>query len=165
MRPMRQARTRSAAEAAIHEGTEELVSVPEILIERADAHAGSLGNSRGRRATRSAALQNARDSGEDRIDERLRPLLARGFSCVRNANGCGPLSVYDRGQEQRRNESPVWGQSQEGRMKVLVSGGGIAGSAAALFLARRGYDVRIIDRVSSFARRGYAITLKSFGLS
>jgi 2-polyprenyl-6-methoxyphenol hydroxylase-like FAD-dependent oxidoreductase len=49
-------------------------------------------------------------------------------------------------------------------MKVLVSGGGIAGSAAALFLARRGYDVRIIDRVSSFARRGYAITLKSFGL-
>jgi 2-polyprenyl-6-methoxyphenol hydroxylase-like FAD-dependent oxidoreductase len=49
-------------------------------------------------------------------------------------------------------------------MKILVSGGGIAGSAAALFLARYGHDVRVIDRAPSFQKRGYAITLKSFGL-
>jgi len=50
-------------------------------------------------------------------------------------------------------------------MKILISGGGIAGSAAALFLARRGHDVHVIDRAPSFQKRGYAITLKSFGLT
>jgi 2-polyprenyl-6-methoxyphenol hydroxylase-like FAD-dependent oxidoreductase len=50
-------------------------------------------------------------------------------------------------------------------MKILISGGGIAGSAAALFLARQGHDVRVIDRAPSFQKRGYAITLKSFGLT
>jgi 2-polyprenyl-6-methoxyphenol hydroxylase-like FAD-dependent oxidoreductase len=49
-------------------------------------------------------------------------------------------------------------------MKILISGGGIAGSSAALFLARQGHDVRVIERAPSFQRRGYALTLKSFGL-
>jgi 2-polyprenyl-6-methoxyphenol hydroxylase-like FAD-dependent oxidoreductase len=49
-------------------------------------------------------------------------------------------------------------------MKILISGGGIAGSAAALYLVRQGHDVRVIDRAPSFQKRGYALTLKSFGL-
>jgi 2-polyprenyl-6-methoxyphenol hydroxylase-like FAD-dependent oxidoreductase len=49
-------------------------------------------------------------------------------------------------------------------MKILVSGGGIAGSAAALFLARGGHQVAIIDRAPSFQKRGYALSLKSFGI-
>jgi 2-polyprenyl-6-methoxyphenol hydroxylase-like FAD-dependent oxidoreductase len=49
-------------------------------------------------------------------------------------------------------------------MKILVSGGGIAGSAAALFLTRAGHEVRVIDRAPAFQKRGYAITLKGFGL-
>jgi 2-polyprenyl-6-methoxyphenol hydroxylase-like FAD-dependent oxidoreductase len=49
-------------------------------------------------------------------------------------------------------------------MNILISGGGIAGSAAALFLSRHGHDVRVIDRAPSFQKRGYAITLKGFGL-
>jgi 2-polyprenyl-6-methoxyphenol hydroxylase-like FAD-dependent oxidoreductase len=49
-------------------------------------------------------------------------------------------------------------------MKILVSGGGIAGSAAALFLARQAHTVRIVDRAPSFQKRGYAISLKHFGI-
>jgi 2-polyprenyl-6-methoxyphenol hydroxylase-like FAD-dependent oxidoreductase len=49
-------------------------------------------------------------------------------------------------------------------MKILVSGGGIAGSAAALFLARAGHAIRVIDRAPSFQKRGYALSLKSFGI-
>jgi 2-polyprenyl-6-methoxyphenol hydroxylase-like FAD-dependent oxidoreductase len=49
-------------------------------------------------------------------------------------------------------------------VKILVSGGGIAGLAAALFLRRRGHTVRVIDRAPSFQKRGYAIGLKNFGL-
>jgi 2-polyprenyl-6-methoxyphenol hydroxylase-like FAD-dependent oxidoreductase len=49
-------------------------------------------------------------------------------------------------------------------MKILISGGGIAGLAAALFLARHGHEVRVIDRAPSFQKRGYALSLKSFGV-
>jgi 2-polyprenyl-6-methoxyphenol hydroxylase-like FAD-dependent oxidoreductase len=49
-------------------------------------------------------------------------------------------------------------------MKILVSGGGIAGLAAALFLSRQGHEVRVIDRAPSFQKRGYAISLKGFGI-
>ena len=49
-------------------------------------------------------------------------------------------------------------------MKVLISGGGIAGSAAALFLARDGHAVSVIDKAESFQPLGYMLSLKSFGL-
>jgi 2-polyprenyl-6-methoxyphenol hydroxylase-like FAD-dependent oxidoreductase len=49
-------------------------------------------------------------------------------------------------------------------MHILVSGAGIGGSAAALFLRRHGHTVRVTDRSPTFQKRGYAITLKSFGL-
>jgi 2-polyprenyl-6-methoxyphenol hydroxylase-like FAD-dependent oxidoreductase len=49
-------------------------------------------------------------------------------------------------------------------MKILISGGGIAGSAAALFLARHGHEVDVVDRAPSFQKRGYALSLKSFGI-
>jgi 2-polyprenyl-6-methoxyphenol hydroxylase-like FAD-dependent oxidoreductase len=49
-------------------------------------------------------------------------------------------------------------------MRILISGGGIAGSAAAIFLGRAGHDVTVIDRAPSFQKRGYALSLKSFGI-
>jgi|HubBroStandDraft_2_1064218.scaffolds.fasta_scaffold104875_2 2-polyprenyl-6-methoxyphenol hydroxylase-like FAD-dependent oxidoreductase len=49
-------------------------------------------------------------------------------------------------------------------MNVLISGGGIAGLAAALFLGRQGHHVRVIDRAPSFRKAGYAISLKGFGI-
>ena len=49
-------------------------------------------------------------------------------------------------------------------MKILVSGAGIAGSAAALFLHAGGHDVVVIDRAPAFARRGYILSLKYFGV-
>jgi 2-polyprenyl-6-methoxyphenol hydroxylase-like FAD-dependent oxidoreductase len=49
-------------------------------------------------------------------------------------------------------------------MKILISGGGIAGSSAALFLARSGHEIKIVDRAPSFQKRGYALSLKSFGI-
>jgi 2-polyprenyl-6-methoxyphenol hydroxylase-like FAD-dependent oxidoreductase len=49
-------------------------------------------------------------------------------------------------------------------MKIVISGSGIAGAAAALFLARKGHEVLVVERAPSFQKRGYAITLKNFGL-
>jgi 2-polyprenyl-6-methoxyphenol hydroxylase-like FAD-dependent oxidoreductase len=49
-------------------------------------------------------------------------------------------------------------------MHILVSGAGIGGSATSLFLRRAGHTVRVTDRSPTFQKRGYAITLKSFGL-
>jgi 2-polyprenyl-6-methoxyphenol hydroxylase-like FAD-dependent oxidoreductase len=53
---------------------------------------------------------------------------------------------------------------RERALTVLVSGAGISGLAAALFLARQGHHVQVIDRAPSFQKRGYAISLKSFGI-
>jgi 2-polyprenyl-6-methoxyphenol hydroxylase-like FAD-dependent oxidoreductase len=51
------------------------------------------------------------------------------------------------------------------RLKILISGTGIAGAAAALFLHRDGHDVTVIDKAPAFQRLGYGLALKSFGLS
>jgi 2-polyprenyl-6-methoxyphenol hydroxylase-like FAD-dependent oxidoreductase len=50
-------------------------------------------------------------------------------------------------------------------MKILVSGAGIGGSAATLFLRESGHDVVTIDKAPAFSRRGYVLSLKYFGLS
>jgi 2-polyprenyl-6-methoxyphenol hydroxylase-like FAD-dependent oxidoreductase len=50
-------------------------------------------------------------------------------------------------------------------LKVLVSGTGIAGAAAALFLSRDGHDLTLVDKAPAFRRLGYGLSLKSFGLS
>ena len=49
-------------------------------------------------------------------------------------------------------------------MRILVSGAGIGGSAATLFLSASGHDVVTIDKAPSFSRRGYVLSLKYFGL-
>jgi len=49
-------------------------------------------------------------------------------------------------------------------MKILVSGAGIGGSAAVLFLRASGHEVVAIDRAPGFSRRGYILSLKFFGL-
>jgi len=49
-------------------------------------------------------------------------------------------------------------------MKILVSGAGIAGSAATLFLRASGHDVVTVDSAPAFHRLGYMLSLKYFGL-
>jgi len=49
-------------------------------------------------------------------------------------------------------------------MKILVSGAGIGGSAAILFLQASGHQVVAIDKAPAFSRRGYILSLKYFGL-
>lgn len=49
-------------------------------------------------------------------------------------------------------------------MKILVSGTGIGGLAATLFLRASGHDVVAIDKAPSFSRRGYLLSLKFFGI-
>ncbi|HVO18445.1 MAG TPA: FAD-dependent monooxygenase [Anaeromyxobacter sp.] len=49
-------------------------------------------------------------------------------------------------------------------MRILVSGAGIAGSAACSLLRASGHDVAVIDRAPAFRRLGYVLSLKSFGV-
>jgi 2-polyprenyl-6-methoxyphenol hydroxylase-like FAD-dependent oxidoreductase len=49
-------------------------------------------------------------------------------------------------------------------MNVLISGAGIAGTAAALFLQKFGIAPTIIDKADAFQKLGYILSLKSFGL-
>ena len=49
-------------------------------------------------------------------------------------------------------------------MKILVSGAGIGGSAATLFLRAGGHDVVTIDKAPAFSGRGYILSLKYFGI-
>lgn len=49
-------------------------------------------------------------------------------------------------------------------MKILITGGGIAGLAAALSLKRSGHDITVIDKAASFQKLGYGISLKGFGI-
>jgi 2-polyprenyl-6-methoxyphenol hydroxylase-like FAD-dependent oxidoreductase len=48
--------------------------------------------------------------------------------------------------------------------RVLITGGGIAGMAAAWWLERGGADVTIIERAHEFAPLGHYLTLKSHGV-
>lgn len=47
---------------------------------------------------------------------------------------------------------------------ILITGAGIAGLAAANFLAQQGHRVTLVDRSSSFSKAGFLISLKSFGV-
>src|SRR5580700_1574484 len=49
-------------------------------------------------------------------------------------------------------------------LKVLISGGGIAGLAAANYLHRGGHTVTVIDKAPAFQKLGYLLSLKSFGI-
>ena len=49
-------------------------------------------------------------------------------------------------------------------MRILISGAGIAGSAACSLLRAGGHDVAVIDRAPSFRRLGHLLSLKSFGV-
>lgn len=51
------------------------------------------------------------------------------------------------------------------KQKIIISGGGIAGLTAAIFLTRQGHEVTILERASSFSKSGFLISLKSFGIS
>ena len=73
------------------------------------------------------------------------------------------------GKKQRRSESvgiickdPVHSQTP-----VAIVGGGIEGLAAALALARRGFQVYVFEKDASFLSRkqGYGLTLQQGGLA
>lgn len=49
-------------------------------------------------------------------------------------------------------------------MKIIISGGGIAGAAVALYLKNFGHQIKMIDKVSSFQNLGYGLSLKGFGV-
>jgi 2-polyprenyl-6-methoxyphenol hydroxylase-like FAD-dependent oxidoreductase len=44
---------------------------------------------------------------------------------------------------------------------ILISGGGIAGLAAANYLHRGGHDVTVIDKAPAFRKLGYLLALKA----
>ena len=50
-------------------------------------------------------------------------------------------------------------------MNVLISGAGIGGTAAALFLGKIGITPTLLDKAPSFQKLGYILSLKNFGLS
>ncbi|UZT99043.1 FAD-dependent monooxygenase [Chryseobacterium fluminis] len=50
------------------------------------------------------------------------------------------------------------------KKNILIAGGGIAGLTAARFLSLQGHEVTVIDRVSSYTKTGFLISLKSFGV-
>ncbi|MFT3767886.1 MAG: FAD-dependent monooxygenase [Minicystis sp.] len=50
------------------------------------------------------------------------------------------------------------------KMRVLISGGGIAGMAAAWWFERAGAEVTIVEKARSFQPLGHYITLKSHGV-
>lgn len=49
-------------------------------------------------------------------------------------------------------------------MNILISGCGIAGITAAIYLERTGHHVTIIDRTTSPQHRGHGLSLKGFGV-
>lgn len=49
-------------------------------------------------------------------------------------------------------------------MRVLISGGGIAGLTAANFLIHQGHQITVIDKASEFTNAGFVLSLKSFGV-
>lgn len=49
-------------------------------------------------------------------------------------------------------------------MRVLISGGGIAGLTVANFLFRQGHQPIIIDKAHAFSNAGFVLSLKSFGV-
>lgn len=50
------------------------------------------------------------------------------------------------------------------RMKVLISGGGIAGNALAFWLSKLGHEVTVIERFSSLRATGLQIDLRGHGI-
>ncbi|KAF2835101.1 FAD/NAD(P)-binding domain-containing protein [Patellaria atrata CBS 101060] len=51
-----------------------------------------------------------------------------------------------------------------GRMKVLISGAGIAGTALAFWLSKLGHDVTVIERFTSLRTTGLQIDLRGHGI-
>jgi 2-polyprenyl-6-methoxyphenol hydroxylase-like FAD-dependent oxidoreductase len=54
-------------------------------------------------------------------------------------------------------------QMNKQTLKILISGTGIAGAAAALYLQRDGHQLTLIDTAPSFRKLGFGLSLKSFG--
>jgi 2-polyprenyl-6-methoxyphenol hydroxylase-like FAD-dependent oxidoreductase len=49
-------------------------------------------------------------------------------------------------------------------MKILISGGGIAGLTVANFLYRNGHQPIVVERAREFSNSGFVLSLKSFGV-
>lgn len=49
-------------------------------------------------------------------------------------------------------------------MKIAISGGGIAGLTAALYLHRYGHEVYIYEKATGFRQQGYGLSVKTFGV-
>lgn len=49
-------------------------------------------------------------------------------------------------------------------MKVLVSGGGVAGNALSFWLSRMGHDVTVVERFHAIRSTGLQIDLRGHGI-
>ncbi|MDR6197146.1 2-polyprenyl-6-methoxyphenol hydroxylase-like FAD-dependent oxidoreductase [Siphonobacter sp. BAB-5404] len=50
------------------------------------------------------------------------------------------------------------------KKRMIISGGGIAGLTAAIFLQKQGHEVTILERAKAFTNAGYLLSLKNFGV-
>ncbi|WP_420152199.1 FAD-dependent oxidoreductase [Siphonobacter sp.] len=50
------------------------------------------------------------------------------------------------------------------KKRIIISGGGIAGLTAAIFLQKQGHEVTILERAKEFTNAGYLLSLKNFGV-
>ncbi|ADB38177.1 FAD-dependent oxidoreductase [Spirosoma linguale] len=51
------------------------------------------------------------------------------------------------------------------RKRIIISGGGIAGLAAAILLQKQGHQIIVLDKVNDFTQAGFLLSLKSFGVT
>lgn len=49
-------------------------------------------------------------------------------------------------------------------MKIAISGGGIAGLTAAIYLKQDGHEILVFEKAAAFKRQGYGLSIKTFGI-